>query len=278
MAHGRMLNKTISLNKELADLQSDASRLLFTWTIAHLDVEGRIHGDPEVLKSIVVPRIKHITSEVVEQCIKEWATKGLVIWYTAGGDQWLQFPGFHENQKGLKKDREAASKIPAPEEGSVIPTHEEVPSNSGVDSEELTPNRKEENIKEKNTSSGTSSRSSSGKGKLQLPDEDKELYHKIKDAFLSQNDTFTNWKKEGEAIKRLVKTAKARSPDDPEGFIHQMIEKFWELKRGNDKFWSSQPFTPSALSAAGIFDRVLETFREEEIPDELQKYYAEKAI
>jgi hypothetical protein len=41
-----------------------------------------------------------------------------------------------------------------------------------------------------------------------------------------------------------------------------MITRFWELKIGKDRFWKSQPFLPSALNAGGIFDRVLETFRD----------------
>ena len=44
MADGRMLKKKISLNEAVADLANDSHRLLFTWGIAHLDVEGRITG------------------------------------------------------------------------------------------------------------------------------------------------------------------------------------------------------------------------------------------
>lgn len=108
--------------------------------------------------------------------------------------------------------------------------------------------------------------------------EGKELYNNIKAAFLSKNDTFTNWGKEGKAIWRLVKYAHSRSPDDPENFIHQMIEKFWNLKESGEKFWKDQPFTPSRLASSGIFDQVLENFREEDIPDELKEYYQEKAL
>lgn len=274
MAQGRMLSKRISLNKALASLETDTSRLLFTWTIAHLDVEGRVHGDPALLRSIVVPRLDHITTELVEEYIKEWSDKELVLWYEAEGDQWLYFPGFFDNQQGLKKDREAQSKIPAPENGTKIPTQEEVKSKSGVSQDKRPPKLSKEklSLKEVNTNDPTD-RSAE---KPAESTKDKELYNKIKAAFLSQNDNFTNWGKEGKAIWRLVEYARTRAPDTPDNFIHQMIEKFWQLKQSGDKFWKGQPFLPSTLGASGIFDRVLEQFRSEEVPDELKEYYAKQ--
>jgi hypothetical protein len=46
MAEGRILKKKISLDVRWADLQNDTHRLLFTVGIAHLDIDGRIPGDP----------------------------------------------------------------------------------------------------------------------------------------------------------------------------------------------------------------------------------------
>ena len=94
---------------------------------------------------------------------------------------------------------------------------------------------------------------------------DSELHASIQKAFLSKNgDRFTDYGKEGKAIKQLIAKAKARDPDNHQDFIKAMITRFWELKTGGrDKFWNSQPFLPSALNAGGIFDRVLETFRDE---------------
>jgi len=89
------------------------------------------------------------------------------------------------------------------------------------------------------------------------------IYQSINKAFLSKNgDKFTNYKKEGSAIKQIIKKATARKPEDTELFVKDMISRFWELKTSKDKFWSSQPFLPSSLNATGIWDRVLETFRE----------------
>jgi len=85
------------------------------------------------------------------------------------------------------------------------------------------------------------------------------LYEPIKEAFLSKNnDVFSNWAKEGTAIKQLIKKAEARFPEDPEAFIKTVMEKYYKLiSNNNDKYWSGHPFTPSSLNSSGIFDRVL---------------------
>jgi hypothetical protein len=107
---------------------------------------------------------------------------------------------------------------------------------------------------------------------LSNKDPDLEIYHSIERSFLSRNgDRFTSWGKEGKAIKEIIKKARIRAPDDYGALIQQMMEKLWELKNSGDRFWRGQPFLPSALNAAGIWDRVLEEFREEsgyEITDE----------
>lgn len=97
-----------------------------------------------------------------------------------------------------------------------------------------------------------------------MQDPDKQLFNSIQKAFLSKNgDKFTNYGKEGKAISQLIEKAKKRDPEDHQAFIRSMITRFWELKTsGQDKFWRSQPFLPSTLNAGGIFDRVMETFRD----------------
>jgi len=115
-----MLQKRISLNKAVNDLSGDTSRLMFTWTIAHLDQYGRIHGDPSVLKSLVFPRRADVTEEDVQTYIREWVERGLVVWYEASGERWLQFPAFKRNQPGMRADREPESGIPAPEDGKHV--------------------------------------------------------------------------------------------------------------------------------------------------------------
>lgn len=96
-------------------------------------------------------------------------------------------------------------------------------------------------------------------------DDEKELYNKIKTVFEREQpgQRFTNYGKEGKAIKGLIVKARARSPDDPQTFIAGMIRQFASMRQSGDKFWRGQPFLPSALNASGIFDRVLSAAQEE---------------
>lgn len=78
-----------------------------------------------------------------------------------------------------------------------------------------------------------------------------ELYNKIKDSFTAISGDFTNYPKEGSAIKRIIGYTKGNTEQ-----TQVMLETFLKLTKGTDKFWSSQPFTPSTLAASGIWDRV----------------------
>jgi hypothetical protein len=123
MARGRMLNRSISHSKKVADLVNELGSdhgLFLTWMIAHLDREGRIHGDPEVLKGMVAPRIAAITPAVIRQTAARAMELGLIQWYEVDGDSFIAFPGFPENQVGLRVDREPKSQIPPP---SSEPSH-----------------------------------------------------------------------------------------------------------------------------------------------------------
>lgn len=104
---------------------------------------------------------------------------------------------------------------------------------------------------------------------------DKDLYHRIEQAFIKKSGDFTDWGKEGRAIKGIIDKAKRRLPEDPTSFAGQMINKFWKLRQ-EKSFYAEQPFIPSALNSAGIWDRVLETFREEQ-PNDDPEYRAAQA-
>ena len=93
-----------------------------------------------------------------------------------------------------------------------------------------------------------------------------QLYHAIKDSFESKYGEFEPgiYGKEGAAIKQLIKKATARSPDNPTAFVKAMCEQFWKLKT-EDPFIGKQPFLPSALNSSGIWPRVLETLRTQEV-------------
>lgn len=109
-----MINNAITADKRVHELSDDTSRLAFTWLVTFADCEGRTHGDPAMVRSMVFPRRADVSVEQVETYIREWAAAGLIKWYEAAGDMWIQFPAFAKNQPGLRKDREPDSCIPAP--------------------------------------------------------------------------------------------------------------------------------------------------------------------
>jgi hypothetical protein len=106
-----MLNRKISLDKKVAELSKE-SAILYTWTIPHLDCEGKIHADPSILKGVVVPYLKYMTLKIIERCLQELANSSLVVVY-GDGCKYMKFQGFEKNQS-IKEGREAASDIPDP--------------------------------------------------------------------------------------------------------------------------------------------------------------------
>ena len=111
MARGRMISKTISLDEKVNALSDDTARLLFTWLVPHLDCEGRMHGDPITVKSIVFPR-RNISVQKVEKILMELENGGLIFRYSVNGNQYLSAPNFEKHQVGLRKSQESPSQIP----------------------------------------------------------------------------------------------------------------------------------------------------------------------
>lgn len=126
-----MLHRKISLNKEIPRLiaivddrlgepHGAYAALVYTWTIAHLDCDGRMHGDPLVVKSTVATRLGAVGPYHVEAYLLAAAELGLLHYYEIEGDRWIAYPAFTEHQKGIRKDRESPSTIPPPAAGKPI--------------------------------------------------------------------------------------------------------------------------------------------------------------
>ena len=118
MARGRIITKKVATSRKLASLSSDTARLLWTWMIPFLDIEGRMEGYPAVVLGTVCPRLRHITIEKCKKYLQELHNAGLIVWYKSDGDNFIQFTNFQEEQGWLNKDREAKSSIspPTPEQ------------------------------------------------------------------------------------------------------------------------------------------------------------------
>ena len=117
MARGRMINRSISRDRIVADLANEVGgfgAMFYTWMISHLDRDGRVDGSPVVLKGLVAPRVDGCTIGIIEATLTAADRLGLIHWYDVNGDRYVVFPKFHKNQKGLRIEREPESEIPAP--------------------------------------------------------------------------------------------------------------------------------------------------------------------
>jgi hypothetical protein len=133
--HGRRphAQKKISLNEAVADLADDTHRLLFTWGIAHLDVEGRITGHLRSFKGLVAPLLDHITPQSVLAFFQDAEHLGLIRRYQVDGRWVVQYPAFKKNQT-LRPDKEAKSQFPPPSDCNSGPEKAragELPEDSG---------------------------------------------------------------------------------------------------------------------------------------------------
>lgn len=123
MAEARLLRKKICKSERVNALPIPA-RLLFTWMIPHLDVEGRMTGNPKVIQQTVFPLTNYTPSQVDKWLdmmvdLKDDITGyGLIERYEVGINKYLWYPGFdgEQSSQGGKawKTREAPSDIPAP--------------------------------------------------------------------------------------------------------------------------------------------------------------------
>lgn len=112
MARGRMIANQTASDKKFNQFSSDTCRVAWLLAVTFADCEGRIQGDPGVVRSMTFPRREDVTIEMVKGFITEWADAEMVIWYEAEDDLWIQFVNFEKHNPGLRKDREPASNIP----------------------------------------------------------------------------------------------------------------------------------------------------------------------
>ena len=123
MPVGRIILKTISGSKKMASLKTDGARLLYTWLIPHLDVNGCFSGDPVVLNGQVFTRLNK-SNDTVTSYLDDLENNGCVVRYEANGDVFLIVPDFKERQPSLNPEREGKTTIP-------LPGPEQLRSNSG---------------------------------------------------------------------------------------------------------------------------------------------------
>ena len=124
---GRFVSQTIAVNEQLAGVSLPAD-FLFRAILPFLDVEGRMAGNPLVIKGTALPLRTEIDAGLIPDLLRELARatdhsgEPLVVWYEINGTKVLECPGFSRQQRGLRKDREAPSKFP-PRNGKELLLH-----------------------------------------------------------------------------------------------------------------------------------------------------------
>lgn len=132
MPVGRVLLKSISDSKKISRLKTDTARLLYTWLISHLDINGCFSGDPQVVGNKILTRL-NISIVDVEKHLKDLEDNNLIMRYETNGDVFLIVPDFIEKQPSLNANREGKPTIP-------LPTKEQLEGKPEAISEELIEN------------------------------------------------------------------------------------------------------------------------------------------
>ena len=113
MARGRMLNRRIVKSRKVNKIDCYFSKLLYTWIMPFLDRDGRIEGDPDLLKADIFPLDKSVTPEMIEDSLKNLSDNDLIIWYEDYDcEKYIQMVGFRDNQARMEYNKEAESIIP----------------------------------------------------------------------------------------------------------------------------------------------------------------------
>lgn len=112
MAEGRFISRNIAFSEQLGQISMEAD-YLFMRMLPHLDCEGRITGSPTSIRARVCPLRKEMSDGMVSLSIAELDQNRLIVWYEVDGMQCIEYPNFEKYQTGLRKNREAPSKIPA---------------------------------------------------------------------------------------------------------------------------------------------------------------------
>lgn len=254
MARIRTIKPEFFRHLELYELERDSGlpiRIAFAGLFTVCDREGVFRWKAHELKLDVLPYDTLDFSDVLNALHKE----GFIIKYESDGKFYGCIPTWSRHQ--VINNRESASRHPGPkEDGSVIcePEEKEEPTREPR-VKHASSTRQIELIPEKEVAKATP--------KKEVSVAEKELYKIIKDTFEGISGPFTDFRREGAAIKRIITFAERDCPEDPKEQIRKMLIVFKKLKESKDKFWASQPYIPSVLSAGGIWPRVKQAMEKE---------------
>jgi hypothetical protein len=287
VARKRMISPEIWRDSKVLQLSNDAF-IVFIGAISCADDEGIIEPDSQSFFFELAR--KRLTKENIEKSFQELFDQKILIpygkyaffpsWYK---HQYIEKPYYTKHQRPPKNIIEECPRyiegwgktFGKKNEPEKYPFYScfSVGNGRGIVGEcsgnvplPFPPNGKEKKGKEEKgkEKKGINLLSASADQKEEI---ENSLHVKIRDSFISVYGNFDNFGKEGKAINQLIEKARARSPDDPESFIKNVMEKFHSLKTSGNEFWRKKPFLPSILNSSGIWPLILEEMKEKQIVD-----------
>jgi len=105
-----MLHKAISTSQDVNKL-SLPSKLLVTWMIPHADDKGRLRGESNYIKAIIVPMLNW-SSRKIDKYLNEIESVGLIYRWEHNNEWFIEFVKWNEHQT-IRKDRFIPSKLPS---------------------------------------------------------------------------------------------------------------------------------------------------------------------
>lgn len=118
MARIRSIKPEFWHDQELTRLPRDV-RMLYVALWNQCDEEGRMQGDPRLVKSWCFPLDDDVTADVIDGWLTQLEAMGKVIRYTSDGSVFLWLPKLGEHQK---LDPRLRSRLPRPPAGTLIDT------------------------------------------------------------------------------------------------------------------------------------------------------------
>lgn len=278
MGRIRTVKPELFRHAELFELEKTTGfpiRTAFAGLFTACDREGRFRWKPRELKLDVLPYDQLDFSDVLDAMNRA----GFIVKYEQGNKVYGCIPTWNDHQ--VVNNKECASRFPGSgDEGCKIlapakPGERRDTEESEGDASVTRESRDEHACPTRETAEqgefelgpdGDSTSipavpekpaGSAAKGKKsEMSEEDKNLYNDIKTTFEGVSGQFTDYKREGAAIKRIITFATKDAPESRTKYVRQMLIVFRRLTTSSDRYWASQPFIPSQMSSGGIWPRL----------------------
>ena len=118
----RILKESILTSRRLSNL-SWFEQVMFDHLIVAVDDYGVFYADPVLLSHTLFPRSTDVTEKMIREGLKHMEEQGLILRYTADGEEYLKLRSWEKHQR-LRSSRR---KYPAPEQADPEETREEIP-------------------------------------------------------------------------------------------------------------------------------------------------------